>query len=121
MNVKVVKGRETPYPQISYFDKYHKMAKDTTINNPYACVYYGPLLFSLAIPDEDPNKEMPDAKFNYALDVNSDSISNQIKVIRQAMPVKWNWSLDAPIQLRVKAKEFDWEPTENQQFQKQTV
>ncbi|MFA5820309.1 MAG: hypothetical protein WC854_13665, partial [Bacteroidales bacterium] len=66
MNVKVVKGRETPYPQISYFDRFRKMAKDTTINNPYECVYYGPLLFSLAIPDEDPNKEMPNAKFNYA-------------------------------------------------------
>lgn len=121
MNVKVVKGRETPYPQISYFDRYHKMAKDTTINNPYECVYYGPLLFSLAIPDEDPNKEMPNAKFNYALDVNSNSVANQIEVIRQAMPGKWNWSLDPPIQLRVKAKEFDWEPTENQPLPKELV
>jgi len=121
MNVKVVKGRETPYPQVSYFDNFREMAKDTTINNPYECVYYGPLLFSLAIPDEDPNKEMPDAKFNYALDVNSDSVANQIEVIRQAMPVKWNWSPDALVQLRVKVKEFDWEPTENQPLPKEPV
>ena len=114
MKVKVVKGRETPYPQVSYFDNGRIIAKDTTISNPYECVYYGPLLFSLAIPDQNPNKTMPNAKFNYALDVNSNDAANQIKVIRQAMPVKWDWSLNAPVQLRVKAKEFDWEPTENQ-------
>ena len=114
MRVKVVKGRETPYPQVSYFDKGRIIAKDTTINNPYECIYYGPLLFILAIPDQNPNYRMPNAKFNYALDVNSNNVANQIEVIRKAMPLKWDWSLDSPIQLRVKAKEFNWEPTENQ-------
>jgi uncharacterized protein len=114
MNVEIVKGRETPYPQVSYFDKGRIIAKDTTINNPYECVYYGPLLFSLAIPDQNPNKRMPNVKFNYALDVNPNNVAGQIEVIRKAMPVKWDWSPNAPIQLRVKAKEFDWEPTENQ-------
>lgn len=121
MNVKIIKGRETPYPQISYFNKYHKMSKDTAINNPYEYVYYGPLLFSLPISDENPNKETPNSKFNYALDVNLDSIASQTEVVRQAMPVKWDWSLDAPIQLRLKAKVFDWKPTENQPLPKEPV
>ena len=116
MTINILKGRETPYPQIAYFshENDRKMAKDTTLNNPYGCVYYGPLLFSQAIPDENPNKEIADVKFNYALDVTSYNIAGQVEIIRQTMPVKWNWSLDAPIQLKVKAREFDWQPTENQ-------
>ncbi|MDP2338530.1 MAG: glycoside hydrolase family 127 protein [Bacteroidota bacterium] len=113
MTVKVVQGNETPYPQISYFDHYHKMAKDTTINNPYALVYYGPLLFSLPIPDIDPNQEAPGAKFNYALDVRPENAAQKITVERKVMPEHWNWSLDAPIKLTVDAQEFDWKPTEN--------
>lgn len=113
MAVKVVQGRETPYPQIEYFDKYHKMAKDTTINNPYSVVYYGPLMFSLPLPDIDPNQEAPGAKFNYALDVKPGNASQLITVERKDLPVHWNWGLDAPIKLTVNAKEFDWNPTEN--------
>ena len=110
---RVVQGYETPYPQIKYFDPYHKMAKDTTINNPYSCVYFGPLLFSLAIPDLNPNLEAPGAKFNYALDIKPEDAIQQITVQRQPMPEYWNWSPDAPIKLIVNAKEFDWKPTEN--------
>ena len=121
MNIKVLKGRETPYPQIRYPWKKVKMVKDTTINNLFECVYYGPLLFSLAIMDETPNKVTPNAKFNYALDVNPNSIENQITVTRTPMPGKWDWSLDAPVQLRVKAKEFAWKPTEEQPLPKELV
>ncbi|MFC2087274.1 beta-L-arabinofuranosidase domain-containing protein [Bacteroidota bacterium] len=123
MIANVEKGRETPYPQIAYFHRngYRKIARDTTINNPYACVYYGPLLFSFAIPDINPNKEMPGAQFNYALDVIPGTVNNQIKVIRQAMPEKWNWSLNAPVQLKVKAKEFEWKPTENNPLPEELV
>jgi hypothetical protein len=115
MNVKIVKGEETPYPQVSYFNKGRVIAKDTAIKNPYECVYYGPLLFSLPIADHDPNREMPNAKFNYALDVSLDNAEEQVEIIHKAMPIKWNWSIEgAPLQLRLKAKEFSWKPTENQ-------
>ncbi len=113
MTPKIVHGNETPYPQIGYFEKYHKMAKDTTIHSPYSCVYYGPLLFSLAIPDIGPNEEAPGAKFNYALDVKPEDASQQITVQRKAMPELWNWSLDSPVKLTVNAMEFDWKPIEN--------
>jgi hypothetical protein len=113
MSVKVIQGNETPYPQISYFDSYHKMAKDTTIHNPYACVYYGPLLFSLPIPDINPNQEAKGAKFNYALDVKPENASQLINVEREGMPEYWNWSIDSPVKLTVNAQEFDWKPTEN--------
>lgn len=114
MTPRVVRGYETPYPQISYFNSYHLMAKDTTIRNPYACVYYGPLLFSLPIQDISPDQEIQGAKFNYALDVKPDEASKVILVERKRMPSHWDWSLDAPIKLTVNAQEFDWNPTENQ-------
>ena len=116
MNAKMVKGKETPYPRIAYFDHNddRKLAKDTSINSPYGCVYFGPLLFSLAIADEDPNREKAEAKYNYALDVTSGDDVNQIEVIRHTMPERWNWSLDSPVQLKIHVREFDWKPTESQ-------
>jgi hypothetical protein len=123
MTAKMLKGKETPYPRIAYFehDNDRMLAKDTTINSPYGCVYYGPLLFSLAIADENPNKEMADAKFNYALDVTSNDAAGQIEVIRKPMPEKWTWSLDAPVQLKVQVREFDWKPTESQPLPEELV
>ncbi|NEW82778.1 MAG: hypothetical protein GZ094_10485 [Mariniphaga sp.] len=114
MTVKVIQGNETPYPQIPYFKVSRKLAEDKSVNSPYACVYYGPLLFSLPIPDVDPNQEVPNAKFNYALDVLPENASSQISVERTAMPAHWNWSLDAPVKLTANALEFNWNPTENQ-------
>jgi uncharacterized protein len=123
MTTKIFRGRETPYPRIAYFDHDidRKLAKDTTINSPYASVNYGPLLFSLPIADENPNKEMSGAKFNYALDVTSSDAAGQIEVIRHPMPEKWNWSLDAPVQLKVHVREFDWKPEESQPLPKEFV
>lgn len=117
MTVMVQKGRETPFPrQTDYFVKagYKENVSDSTIHNPYECVSYGPLLFSLPIPDLNPNQEAANAKFNYALDVDSQNLSKQITVIRKSMTGKWAWQLDAPIQLKVKAKQFDWNPTQLQ-------
>jgi hypothetical protein len=123
MTVKMLRGRETPYPRIAYFehDIDRKLAKDTTINSPYGCVYYGPLLFSLPIADENPDKEMSDAKFNYALDVTSSDAAGQIEVIRHPIPQKWSWSLESPVQLKVHAREFDWKPTESQPLPRELV
>ena len=113
MTAKVVQGNETPYPQISYFNNYHKMAKDTTIRNPYACVYYGPLLFSFPIPDINSDQEVPGTKFNYALDIKPGEASQKISIERNKMPAHWNWPIDAPIKLTVNALEFAWKPDEN--------
>ena len=113
MIARVVQGNETPYPQISYFDKYHKMAKDTTILNPYACVYYGPLLFSFPIPDINPDQEVQGTKFNFALDVKPGEASRKITVERSKMPEHWSWQMDAPVKLSVNTLEFDWQPDEN--------
>jgi len=118
MSVNIVKGKETPYPQTAYFNpdstlrKQRKIATDTRINNPYECIYYGPLLFSFPISDENENQEVVDVKFNYALDVCD--AERQIEVIRKEMPERWFWQIDAPVQLKVNAKEFDWNPTEDQ-------
>lgn len=121
MKPYVLKGRETPYPQISYFDFNHKLAKDTTVNWPYECIYLGPLLFSYPIPDKTPNEEVRGAKFNYALDVNLNSQKTQIAVEKLPMPKKWDWRLEAPVRLKVKAKEFDWHPSENQPLPKNLI
>jgi len=114
MSAKVEQGRETPYPQIPYFasSDNRRIAHETGIDSPYACVHYGPLLFSLPIPDESPNAVKEDARFQYALDVSPAKAATEIAVVRRAMPGKWMWPLDAPLQLAVKAREFDWRPTE---------
>lgn len=115
MTVLVRQGKETPYPQMDYFLKGgYKASKDTTISNPYECVTYGPLLFSLPIPDINPNQEISNAKFNYALDVDAKDLARQIEVIKKPLIGKWTWQIDAPIQLKVKAKEFNWVPSQLQ-------
>jgi hypothetical protein len=114
MSAKVEQGRETPYPQIPYFatPNSRRIAKETGINSPYASVHYGPLLFSLPIPDESPNEEKAGARYQYALDVSPEKAGTEIAVVRHPMPDSWAWSLDAPLQLSVRAREFDWQPTE---------
>jgi uncharacterized protein len=121
MRVVVVKGRETSYPQIPYFAKGRTLAKVTGIDSPYSSVYLGPLLFAVPIPDDGPNQEVPGSHFNYALDVRPDQAARKIQVIRHPMPVRWTWSLDAPVQLSVKVKEFPWQPTEHQPLPKDVV
>ena len=118
MRARVVTGRESPFPR-GYFNR--KLAKLTKINNPYACVYYGPLLFSLPVADENPNKCAKDAVWNYALNVDPRQIQRDIKVVRQAMPKKWNWQLDAPLKLTVPVEQFDWKPTPTQPLPKEPV
>ncbi|MDP4201055.1 MAG: glycoside hydrolase family 127 protein [Bacteroidota bacterium] len=115
MEAQVQQGYETIYPQTDYFVKGgYKNASDTTIHNPYECVTYGPLLFALPIPDVNPNQEVEHSKFNYALDIDHDHLSNQIAIIKKTLTGKWFWQLDAPIQLKVRVKEFDWNPTDAQ-------
>jgi uncharacterized protein len=79
---------------------------------PYACVSYGPLLFALPIADTtDANTPDPAAKWQYALDVRKINPDADIAVERRAMPARWDWPLESPLKLRVKALGIDWKPT----------
>ncbi len=82
-------------------------APDSTRGAPFAAVSYGPLLFARAIPDlADANTPDPSARWQFALDVQHPEISVQ----RQAMPGRWDWPLDSPLQLTVNAVPIDWTP-----------
>ncbi|HEY1787674.1 MAG TPA: beta-L-arabinofuranosidase domain-containing protein, partial [Verrucomicrobiae bacterium] len=78
---------------------------------PYESVYYGPLLFSLPIPDLDPNTLAPGENWRFALDNDPRKNGDDIVVKRHSMSSPWDWSLDAPITLKVPAREIDWNPT----------
>lgn len=81
--------------------------KDSTQGSPYAAVSYGPLLFSLAIPDtKDANAPDPSARWKFALDVQNPDIT----VERQAMPARWDWPLESRLKLTVNAMAIDWTP-----------
>ncbi len=115
MEVKVQQGRENSYPQIEYFLKEQSAAKNPTVNNPYQYVTYGPLLFSLPIPDVNNNQEDVTAKFNYMPTVTNNYTAQDVSVSFNPMPSKWMWKLEeSPILLKVKAKEIDWRPTQLQ-------
>ena len=78
---------------------------------PYASVSYGPLLFALPIPDtQGPNTPDPAAKWNYAFDVQSETLGADVSMERQAMPAQWDWPLASPLKLRANAVAIDWNP-----------
>lgn len=85
--------------------------KDANAGNaPYATVSCGPLLFALPIADTtDPNTPDPAAKWRFALDAPQEN--PEIAVERTAMPARWDWPLNSPLKLRVRAVPFDWQPT----------
>lgn len=78
---------------------------------PYETVYYGPLLFALPIADLDPNRPAPGAKWRFALDNDPQKNGGDIVVKRHSMGSPWDWTLDAPITLKVPAEQIDWNPT----------
>jgi uncharacterized protein len=115
MSVRVARGFETEYPRSTR--QYFAYEPDVAFQQrrlPYESVYYGPLLFALAIPDQDPNTPLPGARWQYALANEAGRAGGDIAVERKAMPLKWNWPLDAPLALRAPARAFDWRPTETQ-------
>lgn len=119
MNVKIISGNETPYPQTNYFKNNRDIAVLTDINNPYESIFYGPLLFALPIKNIDANTQLPNQKWNFALNV--DKRNKDIEIIRDNMPTQWRWQLDSPINLRVPGKIFDWTPTELQPLPKENI
>lgn len=115
MEPKVVRGCETEFPSENrkYFS-FEPPAVFQPRRLPYASVLYGPLLFSLPIPDVNPNTPASDAKWQYALDTDAAARDAGITVERKAMPAHWDWPLDAPIALKAPAVAFDWQPTDAQ-------
>ncbi len=117
MRVRVLKGYETPYPQIPYFKNSRAISQLKDIHNPYAAVYYGPMLFSFPIPAQSPNQEVPGIKSNYAIDVNGSMPGpSEAEVMRVSgfNYDQWRWSLSTPLQLGINAHEIAWTPTELQ-------
>jgi hypothetical protein len=115
MKPRVICGYETelPSPNRGYYD-YMPATLFEPRRLPYASVLYGPLLFSLPIPDLDPNTPVKDSKWQYALDTQAAGQDCGITVEHKPMPAHWNWPLAAPIILKAPAKTFDWRPTEAQ-------
>lgn len=78
---------------------------------PYASVSYGPLLFALPIADtKDANTPDPAASWRFALDVDKQGETVAVNVERHAMPDRWDWPLNSPLKLRLKALACDWNP-----------
>ena len=115
MPVQVVHGYETEFP--SAIRGYFNFEPDSVFVKrrlPYASVLRGPLLFALAIPDQDPNTPAADARWQFALDNAAEGNGADITVESKAMPAKWDWPLDAPVAMKVPAQAFDWKPTDAQ-------
>ena len=119
MTVRVVRGCETPYPQSDYFKQ--PGSKRTQVNNPFASIYCGPLLFALPIADKDANTVADGAKWQFALDFDGHREAADISIRRVSMPARWSWQLDAPVTLDVPARSFDWKPTDVQALPKTPV
>ena len=115
MPPQVVRGYETEFPaSVKDYFSFEPAAVFAKRRLPYASVIAGPLLFALAIPDKDPNTPVADARWQFALDNAAEQSGADIKLERKAMPLKWDWPLDAPVALRVPARAFDWKPTDAQ-------
>ncbi len=115
MAPRVIRGYETEFPAANR--KYFSFEPAEVFQPrrlPYASVLYGPLLFSLPIPDVDPNTPVKNAKWQYALDTDAAQLEAGITVDRRPMPAHWDWPLDAPLVLKAPVRAFDWQPTDAQ-------
>ena len=68
---------------------------------PYVSLSYGPLLFAYGLAEKDENTPMPGQRTDWRLD--SSRVLEGAKVVREAMPEKWDWPLAAPLRLNVKS------------------
>ena len=122
MEPRVVSGFETEFPSANrqYYD-YEPESVFQPRRLPYASVLYGPLLFSLSIPDVNPNTPAKAAKWQYALDIDACRAGAGIRVERKPMPAHWDWPLNAPLTLTAPARGFDWKPTDAQALPSEAV
>ncbi|MCP5118577.1 MAG: hypothetical protein GY953_47800 [bacterium] len=115
MAVTIEHGRETDYPNLEYYERKgrRRLSRERGIQNPFASVFRGPLLFALPIPDDGPNKVAESVDFNYALDFLPGAPGASTKLERQPMPSRWQWKLEeTPLRLLVPARAFPWKPDE---------
>ena len=115
MTVSVSRGLEGAYPSSirGYFErKPYPIPGALFLPRalPFATVNYGPLLFSLPIPEKDGNTPEEGAKYQFALDLHPTEAA-KVKVNRGPMPGHWDWPYNAPLSLMVPARPFDWSPT----------
>jgi hypothetical protein len=69
------------------------------------------LLFALPVADtQGPNTPDPAAKWNYALDAQSERAEQGLAVERGPMPARWDWPLASPLTLRAHGAVVDWRP-----------
>ena len=115
MRPRVSRGYETQFPSENreYF-AFEPAQVFQSRRLPYASVSLGPLLFALPIPDVDPNTPASGTAWRFALDADPSRADGGIRVVRRAMPPHWDWPLDGPVELVVRARPFDWEPTDAQ-------
>ncbi len=122
MEPRVLRGYETEFPSANR--KYFSFEPAEVFQPrrlPYASVLYGPLLFALPIADVNPNTPVPDAKWQYALDIDAARHDADITVERRPMPAHWDWPLEAPVVLKAPAQAFDWNPTDAQALPEKPV
>ncbi len=125
MKPRMIRGRETAFPDVIGYYKAgnnRKLAALDEVDNPWASVLYGPLLMALPIQDVNANLPAEGTRWNYALDIAPGKLVNDVDVIRNPMPKHWHWQLDnAPVQLELSGREFDWKPTELQPLPKEPI
>ncbi len=115
MRARVVRGYETEFPSANR--EYFGFEPPQLFEHrrlPYASVVYGPLLFSLPIPEVDSNTPVKGARWQFAIDTDARRKDSGIEVVRHPMPLHWDWPADAPIVLEAPAQAFDWRPTDAQ-------
>ncbi|MDO4573742.1 MAG: glycoside hydrolase family 127 protein [Planctomycetia bacterium] len=108
--LKDVTGRKIWFEDIEYrAPTLGELSAEETAatDRPFQCVSLGPLLFSYPIPEKDENHAVEGARWQYALEKNLPT--HQVEVIRKPMTEKWDWRVDAPVQLRVPAWETSWQ------------
>jgi uncharacterized protein len=122
MAPQVVRGYETEFPSANrnYFS-FEPASLFQPRRLPYASVLQGPLLFSLPIPEVDPNTPVQDAKWQYALDIEAGGTDAGVTVEHRPMPAHWDWPLDAPVVLKAPVRAFDWKPTDAQALPEKPV
>lgn len=76
------------------------MGANATSNLPFCVVERGSLTFAL------PMEEDPKAPYGFAIDCDASTMKFSSKPLSKTDP--WNWPLDAPMQVKVKARPFVW-------------